>query len=91
MSVSLTLTDIRRTIKRNGGPALKLARKRLLQYDDDSYSSQALRHLSKVTLHNALPVFPALVSMANEAVCGDSEKAISFGQLNPFDRFAPTT
>ena len=59
---------------------MKNARRRLLQFKDDSYSSQALRHLSKVTLHNALPVFPALVTWAYEAVGGSNEKATPFGE-----------
>jgi geranylgeranyl pyrophosphate synthase len=81
MSANTTIESVRKIFKIRGGSALRNVRKTLLQkYTDDSYSSQALRYLSKVTLHNALPVFPALLSMANEAVGGDSETAIPFGE-----------
>ena len=60
---------------------MKNARKKmLLNFKDDSYTSQALRYFSKVTLHNALPVFPALISMSCEAVGGDTEKTTPFGE-----------
>ncbi len=60
---------------------MKNARKRMLQtFKDDSDCSQALRYFSKVTLHNALPVFPALLSMSCEAVGGDTEKTTPFGE-----------
>lgn len=81
MSRNTTVGSVKRNLKIKGGPALRCARRTLIQkYKDDSLSSQALRYLSKVTLHNALPVFPALISMANEAVGGDSEKTTPFGE-----------
>jgi geranylgeranyl pyrophosphate synthase len=81
MSQNSTLTDIRRLLKQKGGPAMKNARKTILcTFKDDTYSSQALRYFSKVTLHNALPVFPALISISCEAVGGDAEKTTLFGE-----------
>lgn len=82
MSATSTIAGIKRTFKEKGGLAMRNARKMiLLKYKDSSYSSQALRYLSKVTLHNALPVFPALVSMAYEAaVGGDVQKTTPFGE-----------
>jgi geranylgeranyl pyrophosphate synthase len=80
MSATSTIRGIRKTFKQKGGPAMKNVRRKLLQFKDDNYSAQALRYLSKVTLHNALPVFPALVSMAYEAVGGSDEKTTPFGE-----------
>ncbi len=81
MSATSTLTGINRTFRKKGGAAMKNARKKILQtYKDNSNSSQALRYFSKVTLHSALPVFPALLSMSCEAVGGDPEKTIPFGE-----------
>jgi geranylgeranyl pyrophosphate synthase len=81
MSQNSTLADIRKVLKKKGGPALKKARKTILRnFKDDKYSSQALRYFSKVTLHNALPVFPALISISCEAVGGDAEKTTLFGE-----------
>lgn len=60
---------------------MKKARKNILvNFKDNSYSSQALRYFSKVTLKNALPVFPALISMSCEAVGGEAEKTVPFGE-----------
>jgi geranylgeranyl pyrophosphate synthase len=81
MSTNATIGSVKRNFKIRGGPTLRSTRRMLLQkYQDDSFSSQALRYLSKVTLHNALPVFPALLSMANEAVGGNGERIIPFGE-----------
>jgi geranylgeranyl pyrophosphate synthase len=81
MSANPTLTTIKKAFKQRGGPAMKNARKTIMQnFKDNSYSSQALRYFSKITLHNALPVFPALIAMSCEAVGGDAEKTIPFGE-----------
>ncbi len=65
----------------SGGPAMKNVRKMLLQkFPDESLTSQAMRYLSRVTLHTAQPVFPALLSMGYEAVGGTDEKAVPFGE-----------
>jgi geranylgeranyl pyrophosphate synthase len=81
MSTNPTITRIRRTLKQKGGLAMKNARKTIMQtFKDDSYSSQALRYFSKVTLQGALPVFPALVELSCEALCGNCEKSVSFGE-----------
>ncbi|MGE5574773.1 MAG: polyprenyl synthetase family protein [Ignavibacteria bacterium] len=81
MSNRQTLAGIRRTINQKGGPAMESARKTIIQnFRDDSYSSQALRYFSKVTLQGALPVFPALINMSFEAVGGNGEKTVPFGE-----------
>ncbi len=73
--------EMARTFKKKGGGTLRKARKDiLLNCKDESSISQALRHFSKVTLHGALPVFPALLSIACEAVGGNSEKTVPFGK-----------
>jgi geranylgeranyl pyrophosphate synthase len=74
-----TLAGIRRTINQKGGAAMKNARTTIMQtFKDDSYSSQALRYFSTVTLEGALPVFPALITMSFEAVGGKGEKIDQF-------------
>ena len=81
MSVNSKLMDMKREFKQKGGPALKNARKTMLRsYKDSSLSSQALRYFAKVTLHNSLPVFPALISISCEAVGGSAEKTTPFGE-----------
>ena len=73
--------EIKRAFKQKGGPAMKNARKTMFRsYKDSSLSSQALRYFAKVTLHNSLPVFPALISISCEAVGGSAEKTTSFGE-----------
>jgi geranylgeranyl pyrophosphate synthase len=88
MSSKSSPADIKRTFKERGGTAMKNARKTLSLFTDESYTSQALRHLSKVTLHNSLPVFPALVSMAYEAVGGNDERAVPLGEAILLTSFA---
>jgi geranylgeranyl pyrophosphate synthase len=80
MSTNLTITGIRKIFKQKGKPAMKQACKELLKHKDASLSSQALQYLSKVTLSNVLPVFPALVAMSYEAAGGNDEKAVPFGK-----------
>jgi heptaprenyl diphosphate synthase len=81
MSANSKLMEIKRGFKQRGGKAMKNARKKILQnFKDDSYTSQALRYFAKVTLHNVLPVFPALISMSCEAAGGDVEKTTPFGE-----------
>jgi geranylgeranyl pyrophosphate synthase len=81
MSTDSKLLDIKKGFKRRGGIAMNNARKKMLQNSkDDTFVSQALRYFAKVTLRNALPVFPALISMSCEAIGGDAEKTIPFGE-----------
>ncbi len=64
---------------------MKNARTRILQdFKDESTCSQALRYFSKVTLHGALPVFPALLSMAAEVVGGAPQETTLFGEALVF-------
>lgn len=80
MSTNLTITGIRKIFKQKGGPAMKQAHKELLQHKDNSLSSQALQYISKVTLTNALPVFPALIALSYEAAGGKDEKTVPYGK-----------
>ena len=52
----------------------------LLNCKSDTDVSRALRYFSKVTLQNALPVFPALISLACEAVGGNPKKTMPFAE-----------
>jgi geranylgeranyl pyrophosphate synthase len=88
MSSNSSPGDIKRTFKTSGGSAMKNAQKTLSRFKDESYTSQALMHLSKVTLHNAMPVFPALVSMSYKAVGGNDERAIPVGEAILLTSFA---
>jgi len=73
--------EMKRGFIQKGGPAMKNARKTmLLNFKDGSLTSQALRYFAKVTLHNSLPVFPALISFSCEAVGGSAEKTTPFGE-----------
>jgi geranylgeranyl diphosphate synthase type I len=70
-----------RTFYQRGNKALERARKLiLLNCKDNTDVSQALRYFSKVTLQNALPVFPALISLACEAVGGNPKKTMLFSE-----------
>jgi geranylgeranyl pyrophosphate synthase len=81
MSADSKLLEIKRGFRLRGGKAMNNARKKMvLDLKDESFTSQALRYFAKVTLRNALPVFPALISMSCEAVGGDVEKTTSFGE-----------
>src|SRR5665647_1939688 len=81
MSVNSKLMEMKRGFIQKGGPAMKNARKTmLLNFKDGSLTSQALRYFAKVTLHNSLPVFPALISFSCEAVGGSAEKTTPFGE-----------
>ncbi len=85
MSGTSTLTGINRVFKQRGGTAMKNARKAMLHTaKDGGICAEALQYFSKVTLHNALPVFPAMLSMACEAVGGDTEKTVPFGEALVF-------
>ena len=76
------LTDVMiRIINQRGNMALEKARNLiLLNCKGNSDVSQALRYFSKVTLQNALPVFPALTSLACEAVGENPKKTIPFSE-----------
>lgn len=70
-----------RTFNQRGNTALEKARELiLLNCKDNTDVSQALRYFSKVTLQNALPVFPALISLACEAVGGNPKKTMPFAE-----------
>ena len=70
-----------RTFSQRGNTALEKARELiLLNCKDNTDVSQALRYFSKVTLQNALPVFPALISLACEAVGGNPKKTMPFSE-----------
>jgi len=70
-----------RTFNQRGDIALEKARESiLLNCKDNNDVSKALRYFSKVTFQNALPVFPALISLACEAVGGNPKKTMPFAE-----------
>ncbi len=76
------LTDaMYRTFNQRGNTALEKARESiLLNCKNNTNLSKALLYFSKVTLQNALPVFPALISLACEAVGGNPKKTMPYGE-----------
>lgn len=81
MSVECTISEIKSKIMQRGEVAIQNVRKHILAtHKDDNKISQALRHFSTVTLKNALPVFPALISISCEAVDGERKNTIPFGE-----------
>ncbi len=70
-----------RTFNKRGKAALEKARETIrLDSRDNTEVSQALSYFSKITLQNTLPVFPALVSLACEAVGGDPTETMPFAE-----------
>jgi len=70
-----------RIFNKRGNTALKKARDLiLLNCKGNTDVSQALRYFSKVTLQNALPVFPALISLECEAVGDNPKKTMPFSE-----------
>jgi geranylgeranyl pyrophosphate synthase len=68
-------------LDQKGGLALENGRKSIIQnYKDSSVPSKALRYFARITLKNTWPVFPALTSIACEAVGGKIEAALPFGE-----------
>jgi geranylgeranyl pyrophosphate synthase len=85
MSNDSKLRGIKRSFKQKGGTAMKTAKKNIIvNFNDDSYISQALRYFANVTLHSPIPVFPALITMSCEAVEGDTEKVAPFAEAIVF-------
>jgi geranylgeranyl pyrophosphate synthase len=67
-------------IEKKGKAAMETARQEILdsQYNSGAVSL-ALKHYATVTLHGALPVFPALLFLSCEAVGGKTDKTTSVG------------
>jgi geranylgeranyl pyrophosphate synthase len=76
------LIAIKKAFKQRGGQAMTNARKRIVNdFACETQISESLQYFSKVTLKDALPVFPALLSMGYEAAGGkDNKKTIPFGE-----------
>ncbi len=68
-------------LNKRGMAALKNAKEttRLFR-KDNSNLAKALQYFANITLKDTLPVFPALVSLSCEAVGGNPEKTIAFGE-----------
>jgi geranylgeranyl pyrophosphate synthase len=79
-AADVQFAELRKMLKQKGDPAMKNARRKLMNLNDDSIPSQALRYFAEVTLKRPLPVFPALISMSCEAVGGNSKLTIPFGE-----------
>ncbi len=69
-----------RILAGRGRKALEAAEKELLGDNRRSeILSEALRYFAEVTLHGALPSFPALLALSCEAVGGEAEKTVPIG------------
>lgn len=77
---STLVEDMERIVIQEGGKALEIAEDEMLsKFSSDDDISLALRYFAEVTLRNALPVFPALVSISCESVDSKTDKASSIG------------
>ncbi len=79
-SESKLMDTFKGIIEKRGKAALEKARQEILnsKYNGGVVSS-ALKYFARVTLHGALPVFPALLSLSCEAVGGNIETTTSIG------------
>lgn len=85
MSNDSKLRAIKRSFKQKGGPAMNNTKNSIIvNFNDDSYISQALRYFANVTLHSPIPVFPALITMSCEAVEGDTKRVAPFAEAIVF-------
>jgi geranylgeranyl pyrophosphate synthase len=81
MSANSRSNAVRNSFEQRGGIAMQRARMSIIQsVEEDNHLSSAVMYFSKVTLHNALPVFPALITMSCQALGGDIEKVTPFGE-----------
>lgn len=74
------METVKGIIEKRGKAAIEQAKNEILglQYNGGIVAS-ALKYFVKVTLHDALSVFPALISLSCEAVGGKTEKTTSIG------------
>jgi geranylgeranyl pyrophosphate synthase len=81
MKDNLTLVDdMKRIVNQRGSKASEIAKQEILcRFASRDDVSRALKHFAEVTFRDALPVFPALVSIACEAVGGKTSKTDSIG------------
>lgn len=85
MAIELKVAEIKSKIKQRGEVAMENVRKGIVtKYNDGSSIAQALTYFATVTLDNALPVFPALISIACEAVEGKLEYITPFSEAIVF-------
>jgi geranylgeranyl pyrophosphate synthase len=85
LSSETIVRKVKENFRRRGKAVHKQAQEKILtKYSDDSVVSQALRYFAEVTLDGALPVFPALISLACEAVGGNPKDSIPFGEAIVF-------
>src|SRR5512136_2279020 len=77
---SKLVEEMRHTINQSGGGALEIAENEITsKFASDDDVCLALKYFAKVTLRNALPVFPALISISCEAVGGNPDNTESIG------------
>jgi geranylgeranyl pyrophosphate synthase len=75
------LAEMQKIFREKGGEALNKAKTEITSiYKTDNNLSKALRYFSNATLRDPLPVFPALVAISCEAVGGNAEIAVPFGE-----------
>lgn len=79
-SESNLVADFVDIFRRKGEDALEKARAELLESSyDGGLVSSAMKYFPRVTLREALPVFPALISLSCEAARGKPERTIGVG------------
>lgn len=75
------IINMKKIFTAKGSAALRRAKCDLaLISKNNANLAQALQYFSNVTLHGSMPVFPSLVTLSCEAVGGDANKAIPFGE-----------
>jgi geranylgeranyl pyrophosphate synthase len=81
MNADLELMEVvKGIVEKRGSGAIERAREEILALDyKDGMISSALKYFAQTTLNNALPVFPALISLSCEAVDGKNGKTTTIG------------
>ncbi len=75
------IENMKQIVNKRGANALDLARIEILsEFTSNDNVSDALKHLAKITFRNALPVFPALISIACESAGAKCEKTEAIGK-----------
>lgn len=77
---STLVEEMQRIVDQSGSKAMAIANKEIAsKFASNDDVSIALNYFARVTLRDALPVFPALVSLSCEAVGGNHDKTDSIG------------
>ena len=80
MTKPTLINSLKRIVNKRGAEALERAKVDLCSgFSGEDSVSMALRYFAETALSNALPVFPALISLSCEAAGGRSDKIASIG------------